>query len=301
MTVDSPDGSRVSTTYQDLEARLAREVAHWPDVHALVIVGSRARTDHTADAWSDLDLIMFCVDTSIYRDDTGWLALLGEPRLILLEHPDHPQPEWFVLLPGGLRVDIMLVQVPVEAGDAVSLSHLLAAFPYQNVLRRGVRILFARTETEPSAPGEPLGDFQPQHPSAAAFQDLASRMFFEALRSAKLLARGDLWRAKQSCDCASKALLLTMLEWHTRALHGLEHDVWYDGRFLERWAEPDVAAVLPQTFATYDTADIQRALQATLSVFGHVGRTTAAQLGYTYPVASEQQILADIAEMLEGA
>ena len=287
-------------TYQDLEARLAREVARRPDVHALIVVGSRARTDHTADAWSDLDLVMFCVDTSIYMDDAGWLAMLGEPRLMILDHPDHHQPEWFIVLPGGLRVDIMLVQVPVEAGDAIPLSHLLETFPYQDVLRRGVRVLFARTESEQFDPGEPVGDNQPEYPSAAAFRDLVSRMFFEALRAAKLVARGDLWRAKQSCDCACKALLLTMLEWYAHALHGLEHDVWYDGRFIERWAEPDVVAVLPQTFARYDRADMHRALQATLQLFGQVGRDTAAQLGYTYPAASEQQILADIAEMLEG-
>ena len=287
-------------TYADLEARLARWAAGQPDVYTIIIVGSRARPDHAADAWSDLDVILFCTHPTAYTEDQAWLALLGEPRLACLDVPEGGYPEWFVLLPNGLKVDILVAPVPGHADASIQLLQIITAFPYQDILRRGVRVLFTRAGAEQLDLRASFTDGMAAHPSADAFQMLVNRLLFEALRTAKLLRRNDLWRAKQACDCTCKRHLLTLLEWHARALHGLHHDVWYDGRYLARWAEPAIVAAVPETFGTYHATEVRRALVATLRLFGRVGRETAAQLGYRYPIEAEQQVMDEIEAMLEG-
>ncbi|MCL4871353.1 MAG: hypothetical protein KJ063_20535 [Anaerolineae bacterium] len=42
--------------------------------------------------------------------------------------------------------------------------------------------------------------------------------------------------------------------------------MWYDGRYLEWWADPAILPALPGTFATYEAKDIIRALYATVSL-----------------------------------
>jgi hypothetical protein len=42
---------------------------------AALVVGSRARTDHPADRWSDLDLLLFTTAPDAYAADDPWRAL----------------------------------------------------------------------------------------------------------------------------------------------------------------------------------------------------------------------------------
>lgn len=44
--------------YETLEEEITRWARVEHNVQALVLIGSRAREDHTTDVWSDLDLIL---------------------------------------------------------------------------------------------------------------------------------------------------------------------------------------------------------------------------------------------------
>jgi aminoglycoside 6-adenylyltransferase len=281
-------------SYQQLEARIARWAASRPDIKALVVVGSRARQDSSADEWSDLDLILFATNSAAYTSGADWLDMVGPIALSMLENPTGGNPEWFILTADGLRFDIMLAQV---SEDADSLARILVSFPYQSVLRSGVRVL---------VPDEPLpepyltssGLVQPAaHPSSAEFVGTIHHAFFDALRTAKYLRRGDLWRAKQAGDYELKQRLLQLLEWHARATQGLDHATWYHGRFLDRWADPEAVAALPAVFGRYDVEDQWQALFETLGLLRRLAAETAERLGYSYPYAAEAQVQDEIERM----
>jgi aminoglycoside 6-adenylyltransferase len=95
-----------------------------------------------------------------------------------------------------------------------------------------------------------------------------------------------------------KQRLLTMLEWHARALHGLEHDTWHDGRYIEEWADRHALAALPHTFGAYERADLRRALSATLELFNTLAQDTAARLCFAYPGASRAQAISWLTQEL---
>jgi aminoglycoside 6-adenylyltransferase len=80
-----------------------------------------------------------------------------------------------------------------------------------------------------------------------------------------------------------KWILVRMLEWHAG-----DRDTWHEGRFLEEWANDRALTELRQAYATYDGADVKRALLATMDLFSWVTRETGERLGFDYPVDEEE-------------
>jgi predicted nucleotidyltransferase len=79
------DMSQTPLTYEDVLDRFLSWAHLQPDVRAVVIVGSRARMDHPADAHSDLDLVVVTTDPNRYLWETDWLKPLGTLWLTFLE------------------------------------------------------------------------------------------------------------------------------------------------------------------------------------------------------------------------
>ena len=65
------------TCEQSIERFVARALTQ-PDIHAAIVVGSRARADRPADEWSDLDIVIFVTDPEPYLTSTDWLNNMGD-------------------------------------------------------------------------------------------------------------------------------------------------------------------------------------------------------------------------------
>jgi aminoglycoside 6-adenylyltransferase len=127
-----------------------------------------------------------------------------------------------------------------------------------------------------------------EKPSERQFGAVTDRFWHGSIWVAKHLRRGELWRAKDGCDVRMKMSILQLIEWHTKAMKGWNFDTWAQGRFLERWADPRIAAALGGAFAHYDIEDVWRALFATMEMYRWLGRETAAKLGVTYPTLADE-------------
>src|SRR5215510_4183532 len=61
---------------------LIKRVTEWAamkeDIRSVVLVGSRARTDHPADEWSDADISLFVTDIDVYLSSGDWLNDIGK-------------------------------------------------------------------------------------------------------------------------------------------------------------------------------------------------------------------------------
>ena len=252
---------------------LAAAIADWAheraDVRAVVVVGSQARSDAPADRWSDLDAVLFVDDPGALAADDAWVEEFGTPVLSFLEPTAIGEcVERRVLYEGGEDVDFPLV-------DASQWRALLPTAT--GVLGRGYRVLYddlgieAELEKLPRPP-------EPATPDAAAFRQLASDFWYHALWAAKKLRRGEVFTALGCLDGLMKNRLVTMLEWHARALDP-RVDTWHEGRFLERWADPGALAALERAYAHYDLRDVARALWETIDLFQGLEEETARRLG----------------------
>lgn len=273
-------------TYELLASRITTWAAAQSDIIAVVAVGSKARGD--ADLWSDLDLLLFTEDLTRYLD-AGWLHTLGDVWLTYKDEAGPGDPEWFVIYEGGLKVDIVLLQVDEPAA---TLEDLLQRYPYQTVFARGVKVLFDRHGQARSLPTRPV--IAPP-PSASEFEHVVNGFLLESVTTAKFIARGDFLRAQHWLAHDLRPNLLKLIAWHANG-----RDTWYNGRFIDVWADPRVLTSLPHTFALYERDSLYRALHTLLDLCRLVGEETADHFTFTYPTETHLKITHLIKTILES-
>jgi aminoglycoside 6-adenylyltransferase len=271
MEVDETLLLNVNTRIDLAVAAIADWARSRDDVRAAVVVGSQARTAAPADRWSDLDLGLFVDDPQRLADDAGWVAEFGNPVLTFLEPTAVGEGvERRVLYDDGLDVDFPLVDV--------SRWHELARSPeVTTLLSRGYFVLYDELGLK-NAFAELPAPAVVERPDTAALTVLSSDFWYHALWSAKKLRRGEVFTAKGCLDGYLKARLVTLLEWHARAVDPTV-DTWHEGRFLERWADPGALAALETAYARYDLRDVARALWATIDLWQGLEEETAKRLG----------------------
>jgi aminoglycoside 6-adenylyltransferase len=274
-------------SYAELERRFVDWAQGQAALRAAVVVGSRARAE-PVHPLSDLDLVVFTTMPEVYAATSDWLSALGPLWLAVRNDTGGGDPEWLAIYAGGLKADFVLV----ATAEAASLPDRMRATPYRNVYRRGVRTLFNRGGAS-DLPDELLQTplRQPDPPTPAQFTAAVHAAWYAADRAARMLARGDLWRAKQQVDGSLKQALLQMLAWHSRSMPGKTSATWDDGRYLGEWAEPAAVQEIPDTFAAYEAGDMWRALFATLALYQRLAREAAAKLGYAYSGNTEAALL----------
>ncbi len=291
------DTDKVTAAYEQLIERLIAWAEIEDNIRTVIVIGSRARLDHPADAWSDLDVLIFANDPEPYWASTNWLSHIGTPWLTFLEPtPNGHGFERRVLFEGGLDVDF--VPSPVAELDAM----LTQGFPpdIADMIHRGIRILVDKdgfTERLQATTPKPPAYAPPTDPQ---FLNLVNDFWYHTVWTSKHLRRGELWWAKSCCDGYLKNLLRQMLEWHAHASQGAEVDTWMRGRFLEAWADARAVEALPTVFAHYDEEDIWRALLATMKLFHWLAVETADLLGYAYPTIGEARATELVQELFAG-
>lgn len=267
-----------SSLVEELLQRFVGWAKAQPDIVAVLNQGSRARIDHPADEWADLDLIIFTNNKEKYIHNSDWLENFGKTVVTHVEKTAvGDEVERRAIFEGGVDVDFSIIsdEQPNENLEQSSPQDL-------DMIRRGVRVLFDKTgkiqvslsklSSTPAHPRTP--------PTRKEFDQLVNDFLYHIYWTAKKLRRGELWTAKASCDRYMKWQLLTMIEWNALASRGWNTDVWFNGRYLEEWILPETRKALEETFAHYDYKDIEKALFATIDLFLELSNDTGRQLGF---------------------
>jgi aminoglycoside 6-adenylyltransferase len=222
-------------------------------VHAAVLVGSQARTDTPADEYSDADVVLFVDDPAPYLESAAWLEAFGTPLLTFIEGTaTGGQLERWVLFESGLDVDFALV-------STTAIPQLLSDRETAGAIARGFRILYDELDLAGRFAGvEP-------HSSMPDLDRLSHDVWYHLLLAAKKLRRGEIYYAKQMCDCYLKSRVV-------RLLHLRYPSPWHDGRFLERWAPAKALLELRESFASYDESAVETAVLATAALFARLER-----------------------------
>ena len=272
-----PDPDAIARGYEAIIKQFVSWATTQDEIRAAIVVGSRARDDHPADAWADLDIIVVAHEPGRYVRDPAWAERIGTPWIAFIEEtPDGTALERRVLFAGGLDVDFAFIDATrVLDGGAVAMARA--------VFSRGMRVLLDRDGLIDRI-GVPSAPAAPEPPDAETVRQVVSDFWYHAVWTAKHLRRGELWWAKSGCDGRLKELLRIALEW-SAAVRGRDH--WFRGRFFEEWVDPAIRSRLESAFARYDEADIWRALLVTMDLFTEVAPAAAQALGLPYPAEAE--------------
>jgi aminoglycoside 6-adenylyltransferase len=277
------------------------------DLRAIVVVGSRARSDHPADPWSDIDVIVMARRPQRYLNGSQWFAEIETPWLAIREPTVVGGQQIFHLtFEGGTKVDLVVVSsvafsLAARAIDALrrhpSLLTLLPAIArnrlttLSDLLNRGFRFVLDKDRLADRLKSGGLAVPPPSPPSQEEFLNLVKRFLNEQVSFALKMRRGELFVTKTLGESRLTDLLLRMIEWHTQVTSDRWSPVFEHGRFLEEWASPLVIERLRETFPRYDPAEIWRARLEALDLFRWLAQETGTRLGYAYPTELEETVM----------
>lgn len=277
---------RTTQAYEHLIDRFIGWARTEQDIRAAIVIGSRARIDHPADEWADLDVVLIATDPKRYWATDDWIGHIGTPWLTFVEPTaDGRGMERRVLFEGGLDVDF----APIPVDLIQQMANEGVPPDVADTLRRGVRVLLDKDGLTTRLRASAAVHRPPEPPAQSEFLEVVNDFWYHAVWTAKHLRRGELWWAKSGCDDRMKWLLRRMMEWHARATKGWDTDTWLRGRFLEEWADPRAVEHLREAFAHYGEKDVWRALFVTMGLFRWLAVEAAERLGYAYPAFGDER------------
>lgn len=263
-------------------------------IRTMLLVGSRARNAERVDAFSDFDLALFVTDPQKYITDDGWMRGIDEvwvyiPEKVCVDGKDYPTR--LVIFKDGLKVDFAFYSI-----DVIKKLTQQKELPAQYSL--GYKILLDKDNLTTGMKAPIFKIPASQKPSQQEFENLVNEFFFETYHVAKHLCRNDLWHAKFR-DWTTKELLLRMIEWHEKAMHGWDLDTCQHGKRMQEWAGKETLDALSNCFAHFDAGDSWKALIVTINLFRRLAMDTAEHLGYNYPMGADKNITMFVQKVME--
>ena len=259
-------------------------------VLAAVIVGSQAREDYAADEYSDIDIIVIVANPESYLLSNDWLKNIGDFHISFIEPTLFGAKERRILFDDGTDVDFIIVSE--EQSQAIQ-SH-----ESDEIFRRGYKILKDKigiSQNIAIAKGN-IKSIPSPTLSKDEFHNLINDFWFHSVWTMKKIARGELYTAKSCLDIYMKRLLLTLIETYTRLNNG--KDVWYSGRFIEKWADKWILDGLAGSYSKYDRADMINALHSTMEIFKTIAIDVAQKQSFTYPEDAETHSYEIVRELI---
>lgn len=274
-------------TYAEIVDRFSAWAASESAIEAVMIIGSRARADHPADAWSDIDIVVFTTDPDEMIKESTWLNDIGTPVFgYIAPTAVGSWKERRVLFEGAVDVDFapvpaQLLTMLEEASPDDALYQELAS-----VIRRGYRILIDRNQrlapiaAKMSASTVPL--ITP--PGQDEVTETLNNFWYQCVWISKKLRRGETTVAHECLVGHQRWLLMRMIRWHAER----NGPVWHRSRFLEEWADPRAVDEMAATWASHDASDIMRALMNMMDLVAWLAGEIAASHALIVPHASER-------------
>jgi len=280
----------MTAAYQELTSKLVTWGSIDNNLRAMIIVGSRARYPEP-DLNADLDLILFTLNSQEFARSQPWLSILPKPWISTHDYTSQGDSEWVMIYGAGLKLDMVISNTDPEN----DLASMLANSSYQEVLRRGYRILLDKTGgSGPKA----YSDIRPfQTPDVVIFEETIDRTLIAILRAAKFTRRGDLWRAQLLLGTIRRNML-QFIEWHTLLSRTTEVDIWYDGRDINTWADPRVEEMLPRLFPGYQQKEISESLSASLKLLNQLSLVIAQKLDFAFPNEGQANLVAWLYQLI---
>lgn len=252
------------------------------DIRAAFMVGSRARTNHPADEWSDMDLVIYTSRPETYLASQDWLKNMGNLSTSFTSYTAGGDTECLTLFDGVWQVDFVIHSVK-------DLQYMVNNHVIPKNFYRGVKALVDKDHMAKEIMPEEFVPLKGMALTEELFLQTTNTFWFLALYVAKQILRNELWVAKARDNNMKDALLL-MMEWHEKVIHGEDYDTWHAGRFLCEWASKDTLEELRHSFGHFDQGDSWRALLATNQLFARLAHEIAHRMDYEYPDTLEKTV-----------
>jgi len=273
----------MTTKYDVIIQNFLRFSQACEDFRAAAIIGSRARTEKSADEFSDLDMLVLSNDPEKHIDNNDWVSEIGEVHITFVETlPLGNGKERRVMFSGALDVDFAIV--PASEAKAMFASPEIIS-----VFRKGFKILFDKDDLFSYLDFSGTNE-KPKKmlPAVKDVKNVIQDFWYHCIWSMKKIQRGEYWTAKMCVDGYMKSLMLKMIEWDYQLNQTEPKEIWHDGRFFEKWVDQAIQAEMKVCFSHYVREDIIRALKCSMDLFCALSKKVTEKLNIQYPQKAEE-------------
>lgn len=270
---------------------LILKVAKSLNVKAAAISGSRMNPKATKDRFQDYDVVYIVQNMSELLADRQWIDQFGQrmimqtPEEMLLFPPTLGERFTFLMqFMDGTRIDLMLC--PMLAVKELEREPLLTPIYDPDSLFEQLTI-----------PSEKL--FWIQKPNEKLFQDSCNEFWWVSTYVVKGIARQELIYAADHLYENCVAELLRMLSWQVGEQHGYQVSTGKNYKYLTKFLEPETTERL---LALFDFSSLKKcavSLQACQELFAQTARVYAAERGFFYDYATEENVRQYTQKILE--
>ena len=255
-------------------------------IRAVVMAGSRANPDARRDIFQDFDIAYFVTDVASFTDDHTWINRFGE--LMILQMPEvmgDPPPvsdgrfAYLMQFADGNRIDLTLFPVA-----------RLSEFRRESFSL----LLLDKDDLFETFPAPNQSDFLPRPPDDRAYYDCCNEFWWVCTYVAKGLWREEIVYAKYMLDRVVREQLMKMLTWYVGVKTQFLQGPGKCGKHLRQYLEPELWAMLENTYADAGSENTWDGLFATCDLFRTAANPVAQHFGFDYPRGDDERVSAHL-------
>lgn len=269
------------TGYEELFSKIRAFAEKCDKIKAMVMFGSRARTEKPADEFSDYDLILFVDDVGYFAFGDEWLKEIAAPRISFTEQTAVQDIERRIFFDSAMDIDFILY-------NSADMKKIISDPIIKSWFGKGYRVIVDKCGCESIIDENKPFIKEARTFSEQEFNNTINIFWFHTIWAVKKLRRGEMWAAKNCIDGHLKNLLREILEYDAVIKNGISFDTWHDGRFFDQWADKTVTERLGSAYGSYDNDSLKTALQNTMNLFSEKAAAAAEALAFAYPEEAEK-------------
>ncbi len=255
-------------------------------IRAVIMNGSRANPNASRDPFQDFDIVYVVTDVAPFKYNYDWIKRFGERMIMqmpedMLDPPPSDDGSFAYLMQfaDGNRIDLGIY--PLEKlGELEKDSQSLLLLDKDGII-------------EPFAPASD-SDYLPRPPTAKAFADCCNEFWWVCPYVAKGLWREEIPYAKHMADHFVRDELTKMLTWHIGVKTQFSKSTGKFGKYLEKYLEPDLWAMLLKTYSDAGYDNTWDALLTMCDLFRLTALYVAQHFGFDYPHGDDERVSAHL-------
>ncbi|MFV0395521.1 MAG: aminoglycoside 6-adenylyltransferase [Coprobacillaceae bacterium] len=261
--------------YKEFEDKFKKYAKDNTNIRAALVMGSRARKNHPADQWSDLDILVYCQNPKTELMDASWLDGFGKVVTTVISKTAVGDEERLTLFDGGYQVDTVYYNLE-------GLQVLADAETIYGALARGAYVIVDKDNKFINFEDKNFNLNLKNTINEEPFINLVNMFWFLSMYIAKQALRDNLWTAKNA-ESDLRNILLQIIEWHEKMNHNDNYDTWYGGKFINEWAQSNIIEDIKNIFSGYSKEEILTETKACMQLFKRLSIEIKENYNYQYP------------------
>lgn len=275
-----------SLTEDEVLARFQEWADGEPSVRAAILTSSRVNPQpDVVDVLSDFDIEVYVESLESYRHNDDWMNAFGPILVRCPWKPESLEDGWLTrmaVFKDGFRIDFQLTDQGLAKERYVD----------------GFRVLLDKDGISEGLEAPTYEGYRICKPSLDEWQKFVNEFWWDAIYTAKSLARDELFYAKFTFDSIMRFnYLQTLIEWSICVEHGWDTQPNKYGRLFKKYVRADRWARVESTFAGADIHDNWEAFFNALDLFRELAKEVGAHLGYPYPLMLDHEVTEYIGEI----